>query len=372
LTVIVAIMSNDRPRGDPDGRRLARRRRELLAEAGRLAGALAVLMRRADVDPARCAELGRDLAKLERDELMKARGRIEGRRRFKQKSGHPLHEDREANLLFVDESGIPSPQPGEENSYFTLGAVAMDEGQAATYVVAADRIKAEFFGSTTITFHEPMMRHREDRYYLAGDEARQREFDAAIAGLIESTEFTVFGVAIRKTAFAREFVETGIDPYLPTDVYSIAIQLLLERYVDFLASRPQLPYGRVTFESQGPKEDAMHQREYVEVLLEGTQWVAGSAFQSYLQTGVAFTKKSGSDPMELADMFSRDLFEWVRSDCADSPLRWEAFSRKIYCRGDGAMGKFGVKVFPDSDVRPAIERHRETVCAADETPSEAN
>lgn len=365
-------MTAERPHGDPEGRRLARRRRELLAEAGRLATALAVLLRRADVDPAKCADIERDIARLERDELMRAYGRIEGRRRFKQTSGHPLHEERKANLLFVDESGISSAQPGEVNSYFTLGSVAMDEGQAPTYRVAADRIKTEFFGTTGITFHEPMMRNREDRYYFAGDDSKQRSFDEAIAGLVERTDFTVFGVAIRKTAFAKEFVETGIDPYLPTDVYSIAIQMLLERYVDFLAHRPQPSYGRVTFESQGPKEDAMHQREYVHVLLEGTQWVSSSAFQSYLETGVRFTKKSGSDPMELADMFSRDLYEWARDGCRTAPLRWEAFSRKVYCREDGAMGKFGVKVFPDSDVREAIEAHRVTVCGDREPEPDAN
>lgn len=57
-------------------------------------------------------------------------------------------------------------------------------------------------------------------------------------------------------------------------------------------------------------------------------------------------------------MLSRDLFEWIRGGCAVAPKRWDLFSDKIYCRGDGSRGKFGVKIFPDSDVRELIEAHR--------------
>ena len=66
--------------------------------------------------------------------------------------------------------------------------------------------------------------------------------------------------------------------------------------------------------------------------------------------------------MELADMFSRDLFEWVRGGCgAFTPRRWDIWQTKIYARDDGMMGKFGVKVFPDSDIRDQIENHRRDV-----------
>ena len=59
-----------------------------------------------------------------------------------------------------------------------------------------------------------------------------------------------------------------------------------------------------------------------------------------------FQPKRGSDPTELADLLARDLYEWVRSGCQEPPKWWDRFRNKIYCRGDGALGKFGVKVFP--------------------------
>lgn len=195
-------------------------------------------------------------------------------------------------------------------------------------------------------------------YSFNKDIKKQREFDNAIGQLIIETDFTSFGVGICKWAFQKEFVETRVDPYLPTDVYPLAITLLLERYVDFLAHHESPQLGRVTLESQGPKEDALHQMEYARALVDGSQWVPGAAFRGWLETGLRFAWKGRSHPVELADFFARDLFEWIRSDCTRTGKWWSQFCSKIYVRGDGKMGKFGVKVFPDTSIRDQILRHR--------------
>lgn len=237
----------------------------------------------------------------------------------------------------------------------------MSEDEADVYRRRAEELKVHFFGTTDITFHEPNMRNHDAQFNFGGDAGKQHEFDNAVDALLDRVNFTVFGVCIRKDGFRKEFVESGIDPYLPVDAYSVAIQMLLERYVDYLAvGRGDHPRGRVTFEGQGAREDAEHQRDYVEVLLHGTQWISNRSFQSNLETGVRFVPKQGSDPVEIADMVSRDLFEWVRSGCMARPLRWDFFSRRAYRRDDRRMGKFGIKVFPDSDIRGLIEAHRDS------------
>jgi hypothetical protein len=104
--------------------------------------------------------------------------------------------------------------------------------------------------------------------------------------------------------------------------------------------------------------------EYARLLIEGSQWVPDSAFRGWLEAGLRFQPKCGSDPMEIADMFARDLYEWIRDGCQTKPKRWDLFSRKTYCRDDGAMGKFGVKIFPDSDIRAKVEEHRKACGAA--------
>ena len=352
-------MTIQRGSGDPAGRRIARRRNRVLAEASRAGRAFGALLRRAGLDAPELAPLLARLADEEERELMRGAGRLESRKRFKHRSGQPLQEPRAADLLFLDESGTAHPQAPEP--CFVLGGIAMAEEEADAYRARADALKTEFFGRTDITFHEPHVRNHAGWFFVGGSLDRQRELCAAIDRLVAESVFTLFGVAIRKDALA-DFIRTEADPYLPPSLYAIAIQLLLERYVDYLATRGDNPMGRVTFESVGPREDAEHQREYADLLLHGTQWVPDSAFRNWLITGCEFTRKQGSDPMELADMAARDLFEWTRGGCGEfTPRRWHVWQPKIHVRDDEAMGKFGIKVFPDSDIRDRIEEHRRRV-----------
>lgn len=350
--------------GDPDGRRIARRRASLLSEAGYVARALEILLDRAAFDPVLVTELRREIARQELIELQRAEGRVESRKRFKGAAPQPIGDRRPTAHLYIDESGKSFSEPHLKGpTFFALGAVCLSEQACAKYRLDADRIKTAFFGASDITFHEPMMRSRDRPFSFDGDTLKQADFDLAIETLIEQTEFTAFGVGIRKDGFAKDFVETGIDPYLPLDAYATSITMLLERYLDHLATSPTKLMGRLTLESQGPLEDACHQLEYARVLLEGSQWVSEKSFRQWLETGLRFIPKQGSDPTELADMLSRELYEWIRSDCLVAPKFWRQFSRKIYCRGDGRMGKFGIKVFPDADIRERIEAHRNDCCA---------
>lgn len=356
-----------KPKGDPEGKRIARDRALLLAEASRVARQLEVLLKRADYDFSACSELIKKVAQQEQNELTRSYGRIESRKKYKIGSSHPLLENRPRSILYIDESGRAYPEPhisGTPLPAFALSAIALPEEKFDDYVFAANEIKLEFFGKTDITFHEPQMRNREGWFSFGDDKSKQEEFDKAIDKLLINTNFAVFGVGIRKEAFRTEFVESGLDPYLSSDIYSVAILMLLERYLEFLIDQPIKRMGRVIFESQGSREDAEHQLEYARILLDGSQWVPSSAFRAWLETGLRFQPKCGSDPMEISDMFARDLFEWVRSDCTKEPRRWSLFSQKIYCRGDGSMGKFGLKVFPDSDIRDRIEEHRKKCGAA--------
>ncbi|MEX0762796.1 MAG: hypothetical protein WD208_00245 [Dehalococcoidia bacterium] len=346
--------------GDPDGRRIAQRRALLLGEAGDVVQALLTLLRRAEFDDHELPAMLARMKDAENAQLVKAHGRLTARTRYKGMSSHPLLEKRVRSNLFIDECGKSFPEPHLNPSFFSLGAVALSDSMVTTYCAAANEIKKEFFGTTNLTFHEPDMRQRSGVYYFSGDVQKQEEFDQAMDGLVDATDFVAFGVGVRKNAFEKEFVEAGSDPYLPTDAYELAIILLMERYVDYLANCPDKMTGKVTFESQGTREDAEHPWGFAKVLLYGTQWLPDSVFRNWIAPGVEFNPKRGSDPTELSDMFSRNLYEWIRDDCQSSvrPKRWDVFNRKIYCRADGLRGKFGVKVFPDSDIRDRVEAHR--------------
>lgn len=83
--------------GDPDGRRLARYRAQLLAEAARVARVLVVLAERAGFEASNIREVERELVRAEQNNLVRGHGRLEPRTRYKQRSGQPLFEDRDVS-----------------------------------------------------------------------------------------------------------------------------------------------------------------------------------------------------------------------------------------------------------------------------------
>ena len=347
--------------GDPDGRRRAQRQARELEHAGRVAKLLHLLLERAgSEDVAKAKVLEENIAAAEAIALQRSHGRLESRSRFRRPNsgGNPVREDRPRHLLFLDESGTSQPPPKlDKEAWFALAGVGMSPGQAMTYQEESDALKRRFFGRTDITLHEPLMRtHRQD-FSFGGDEKRQREFRDAVDELVTSAGFVAFAVGIRKWELmaGKEHQEA----YLPNGAYEIAMQMLLERYIDYLHHEDQDWRGRVTLEAQGSREDAEHQQAFVELHLQGTQWVPDSAFRSYLETGLRFIGKVGSHPTELSDMLARDVFEWVRSDCEREPSRWPIFEAKFYRRGDLRSGKYGLKVFPATGIEEFVEAQRD-------------
>ena len=342
---------------DLEGRRIAQRQSVIAAEAARFADCLAVLMRRAGVDAGAAVEIAKSLRIKSVDLEAKATGHIESRNRYRG-SGSPLIEGRPINCLYLDESG--TSVPGVSDGVFALAGLAIEEADVAEYIVRADQIKREFFGTINHTFHEPKMRNRRGDYSFRGDRGKQDRFLGEIRRLLDETQFVCFGIGIRKEAFKAEFIDSGIDPYLPTRVYDLAIMLIMERYVDYLATSANRRMGRMMLESIGAREDAEHQAAYADVLLHGTQFLSESGFQSWLETGCRFSPKTGSNPAELADLIAREVFEWTRSECKVAPPHWDIISKKLYCREDGRNRRFGLKVFPSSGIQDHVDAHRES------------
>ena len=340
--------------GDPEGHRLAQRQAEYLEDARRIGHLLQVMLRRAGANEEECKRLLDNIQRSARRAQHHAGEPIARRTRYRLGSGHPLTAERPENILHLDESGLAGPQPNEPASWFAIGGAAIDPNEVTRYISRADDIKQEFFGTTDITFHEPHMRQRKERFYLGGDHVRQARFDEAIRALIVQTPATYFGAGIRKSKLTPE----TLDAYLPTSAYPLAITLLLERYIDFLAHRSNHPFGRLMFESIGPREDAERQAAVVDLLLHGTQWVSEKAFRGQLHPGVHYAPKRGSDVMELADIVAREVYEWIRSGCMTEPKYWDVISPRFYARDDFSAGKFGLKIFPDRDMRDIVEAHR--------------
>ena len=349
--------------GDPDGRKIARRIALQAEDASKLADVLSLRLRKTGLPAAdEVAAIAAQLRMLSDEQLNKAEGRVEARLKTRV-TGHPLLENRKMNLLFMDESGTSSFK--DPNNVFALGGISMLEEDVADYVARADAIKKRHFQRTDITFHEPYMR-KHDRdfsfYDPSGSEATTRRrdaFDEDLLQLIAVTPFTLFGVGIRKAEFKSTYIDQVSDPYLPSKVYDLAIMLMIERYVDYVAcNTTEKRLGRVHLESIGAQEDAEHQSAFADLVLYGTQYVPPKTFQSWVEVGCRFSPKTGSNPSELADIVAREIYEWTKSDCTKAPKFWDVLTAKIHLRPPGYHGQFGVKVFPADGLEAAIIMHR--------------
>lgn len=323
-----------------------------------MAGQLAVLLERAGLDPAAALSLREDIANYERTLIQLSTGRIEPRKKHPRRDSKPTTEGRPRTVLHVDESGKPQASGPD---HFVLCGIALGEEAETAYANEARAIKEEFFKDPNLVFHEPMMRQRADRFNLNNDADRQQAFDDAVRTLLQRIPFTLFGTIVNKAAYREAFLSENVDAYLPEATYTLAMHMLLERFVDYLAHEPVNRLGRVIFESIGDREDAEHQRDYAELHLTGTRYVPESSFRLWLESGCLFSPKRPNVPLEIADLASRDLFEWARRQ--GDPKFWEVLEPKIYAREDGLRGKFGLKVFPDLD-RESTETHRARCLAA--------
>ncbi len=269
-----------------------------------------------------------------------------------------MRDDRPKNLLFIDESG-KAKDPTD--SLFVLAGVALEGDAVDQYVQAADQLKLEFFEDLEFTFHAIEMNNLRSRYGFQGDDSRRDDFSERLGQLIDATPHVVFGSVLRRDAIGQFTSTPPADDYIPGDMYVFALQLLLERYVDYLDQQVERPVGQIALEAQGQKENAENQLALARLLLQGTQWVPERAFRSYLRVGVDFHPKAGSHPLELADLTAYSLREWARNGFRIESGRWGLLGSRVYWRDDRRMGKFGIKVWPDYDIRGAVEAHRDSL-----------
>lgn len=289
---------------------------------------------------------------------------------------HDRPRERPLIRLLVDESGVAyDVRDDPQSDWFVLGAVAMTDDACDEYRANADQLKQEYFmEGASVVFHASEMRRAmsggtgaRGKYALRPGKS-WREVMRALDLLVERTEFTAFGVVIRKWVFHQEFTETGKDPFLPRETYWLALHLLLERFLVFLASAGGSPIGSLTLESQNPEMDARHQVSIAETIAYGTRWVSPQPLQLDIRPGVTFMGKQASHPLELSDALANLLYQWVSSEFYankrprlgkyGTPQLWESFCSKFHQEGDLRRGRFGLKVFPDSGLEELLDQHR--------------
>lgn len=344
---------------DPEGKRLARMRASSAADALEL---LSIVKKRcSSIDQAAVVErleaLILDLRRFQSAEAQRGGGHLEPRAKYKGRSQHLAVEGGRGLLtLYLDESGQAQKSP--DQPVFVLAGVAMDEDQAASYVANADSLKIRFGLDPSITLHGPKIEKGVDSFAFGDDRQKQEAFQAGVADLVRAAEFTLVGAIIRKDALERDVANGEDYGNLPPGLYEMALTFVAERLVDMLYADANRPCGSLLFESIGNLEDALHQRAFADLLIHGSEFVSDGCFRGWLKPGCQFRTKAGSHPLELADLAARAMLTWTREGMPADHAFWALWASRIAMRDDLEKGRFGVKIFPDGDVRGQVMEMR--------------
>jgi hypothetical protein len=236
-----------------------------------------------------------------------------------------------------------------------LCGVAIEAAHEVQSVIpSVDEFKARWFGRADIQLHYRALAQKAGPFSFLANRESAWEFEQALGSLIAQLGVTIFCAAINKTEYvARHGRTRPVDAYLPTNLYLMALDFVLERFVKFLEEHgPAM--GRVIAESRGQKEDEELAEEYAELLHRGTQFVSAERFRRTLQGEIRFAeKKARFTGLEIADVCAAPIATQMLKPGMPSPV-WSAIRPQIWVSKQTQRGSVGLKVYPRASLLDAV------------------
>ncbi|MEK9137306.1 MAG: DUF3800 domain-containing protein [Bacteroidota bacterium] len=299
-----------------------------------------------------------DASTSHRDSLIQGlnQGRLEPRHnRARLPAGAPIQRSR--YVIFLDECGGHSRPVEGELQAFCLCAIAVEErvyeeifvprweGLKARFLLYRDSVSGLVRGKSAVT-HEPGLRPDKLRYRLRHIPNGVALFEKELSEFIEQVPFDVVAAVVLKREHFQQYGNNPIDAFLPSSIYSVCLDFIMERSVHFLSHKGNGAYGRIVAESREKREDAILQYEFVRLQLEGTQYISGSWFRQQLSPTIEFRVKADNVAgLQLVDVLARPIAEKALSPGMPS-VRWQAIKIKFYDGCQDRPESYGLKVFP--------------------------
>ena len=239
------------------------------------------------------------------------------------------------------------------------GVVIDDKAYRSDIVPALDALKIATFGTAQLTLHYSAIMKKSGPYALFRDAARLHAFERDLANLVSRLPIAVVAAVINK----QEYVNLAVprppkDPTWPRDLYLLAADFVVERFVELLEQRQGIG-GRFVAEARGRREDDQLRAHYLSTLQKPTQFYSPERF-SILPGEIEFkTKDDRVAGLEIADLFAPQIAtRTLRADDARL-LIWQAIRPKIWMRGDDGPGGVGLKTFPSQVGRTIMATPRD-------------
>ncbi len=240
-------------------------------------------------------------------------------------------------IVYVDETGdhgMVSIDPGFP--LFVLSLVIVDINTYAQQVLPAFcHFKLEHFGHEGIILHSREIRKAQGAFGFLTDPAKRAPFYDRLYQVMETCEYSIISVVIRKQKHKDKYGAAAHNPY------SLAFTFALERLLPMLEGLGQTDVQLVA-EARGKREDADLKLAVLDVVSNGTYYVPAARFKK-IQFRLEFLPKAMNIiGTQMADLAGYPIARYALDPKYQGPLR-HILLKKVY-RGPGWV--YGLKIFP--------------------------
>ncbi len=198
--------------------------------------------------------------------------------------------------LFLDES-----KPNTNFQNFTLGGIVIEKMDYETNIKPmVNELKKECFGSDQVVLHEIEIRKKQGDF--AGISKQQQElfFERLKELFSENNMLSVIAVSVNIDDLDKLYKEEDRN-----DIYYIALQLLMENFVQFLSAHDGV--GTIYLETTDAANNAKLQNLFHLLKATGTLFVKKETLQTRLCTINFAIKSENIIGLQLADFIPNPL-----------------------------------------------------------------
>ena len=232
-------------------------------------------------------------------------------------------------VVYVDESGDHSLASIDAGyPVFVLALCVFHKRHYSEKIVpAVEKLKFNYFGHDSVVLHETDIRKQKGNFAFLSHRPKYDEFVAWLSDIMIQSNFILIACVVDKARLGRAEGESS-------NPYHIALDICLQRLLDFLAEKGQEALQtHVVVECRGKKEDR-------ELELEFRRICDGNGSQArQLPFNIVFAdKKTNLAGLQLADLVARPVgLSYMRPGQPNQAF--EVLKKKFFC--DGGRAKVG-------------------------------
>lgn len=251
--------------------------------------------------------------------------------------------------LYLDES---ETNINNEQRHFCIGGIIVKQNIHDTKLkFELDALKQKLWADlpipSDIILHEKEVkegyrrRNKMEQYDRFRNNGKIKMLYAELNKMLVNNDICTIGVSISKDKLEKNYP----DPMKHPDIWMIAMQLLLENFTHFLATKNAR--GQIYYEHISEDHKRKMRRRFYSIKNLGTMYISPDEIQARLM-GICFPQKSDNIVgLQLADFIPNDIARKHAGLKAKKNMTLRnSILRKAYCGNISDKSRFGIKMIP--------------------------